>query len=982
MKLTRFTLLAIAFLACLSTTFAQKSYEWKTATSGGYAYKYVSNDPMKARFYTLANGLTVILSENHKEPRIAALIPTRAGSNTDPRTNTGLAHYLEHMLFKGTDKYGSMDWAKEKPLLDQIDALYEKYNKTTDSVQRKAIYKEIDAKSGEAAKFAIANEYDKMMASMGGQGTNAFTSFEQTCYTEDIPANAIDRFLKLQAERFRSPVLRIFHTELEAVYEEKNRGLDNDGRKVYETRNAALFPTHNYGQQTTIGTIEHLRNPSLVEIRNYFNKYYVPNNMAIIMAGDFNSDELIKKIEASFKYMVTKPVPEYKPAPELPLTGVISREVFGPTPDNITLAWRWLGSVNAREKIVGTIVDELMSNSKAGLIDLNLVKAQKVLRAGSNPEWNKDYTIWTMTGTPKKDQSLDDVKALLMGELDKLKKGDFDESIIKAIASNSKLSAIQGLENNTSRAYGLLGSFISSKATNWNDEAAINDALGNVTKQEVMDFAKKYCGEGYVVVYKKKGTDPSILKVDKPAITPVEVNREAQSEFLKAVNTTPMATIEPKWLDFSKDMKKGKIGNLDALYVQNTDNDLFRMAYRFDMGSWNSKILPIALQYLQFVGTDKMNAEQISTEFYRLASSFNQSYTDHHITLGMSGLNENFAKTVTLFEDLLTKCKKDDAALELLKGRILKQRNDAKLNKGAILQGLSTYAAFGAKNPRNALQFSDAELKALTADELISFLQNLVSYKHSVVYYGPASMENLATTVSGIHKTPATFKADLPLVADFKAITPEKSMVLFTDYDMVQAEVNWIRPTIKFSPTETPIVELYNNYFGGGMSSIVFQTIRESKALAYSTYAYYQTPNNKNEEYRMLAYVGTQADKIHEAIAGMNELLNTFPASEKSLETAKAGMKKNYQTERITQDNIVYFYLGNQDKGVSEDERKAIYQALDKLTLDDLKKFQETQLANKPYNLCVVASEKKVNLEDLKKYGEVKKLSLEEVFGY
>ena len=982
MKLIRLNLLVIALLACLSTTFAQKSYEWKTATSGGYTYKYVSNDPMKARFYTLANGLTVILSENHKEPRIAALIPTRAGSNTDPRTNTGLAHYLEHMLFKGTDKYGSMDWAKEKPLLDQVNALYEKYNKTTDSAQRKAIYKEIDAKSGEAAKFAIANEYDKMMASMGGQGTNAFTSYEQTVYTEDIPANAIDRFLKLQAERFRSPVLRIFHTELEAVYEEKNRGLDNDGRKVYETRNAALFPTHNYGQQTTIGTIEHLKNPSLVEIRNYFNKYYVPNNMAIIMAGDFKSDDLIKKIEASFKYMTTKPVAEYKPAPELPLTGVITREVFGPTPDNISIAWRWNGAMNAREKIVGTIVDELMSNSKAGLIDLNLVKAQKVLRAGSNPEWNKDYSIWSMTGTPKKDQSLDDVKNLLMGELDKLKSGSFDETIIKAIAANFKLTAIQGLENNTSRAYGLLGSFISSKATNWNDETAINDALSKVTKQEVIDFAKKYCGDGYVVVYKRKGPDPSILKVDKPTITPVEVNREAQSAFLKDVNTTPMANIEPKWLDFSKDLKKGKISNLDALYVQNTDNDLFRMAYRFDMGSWNSKILPIALQYLQFVGTDKMNAEQISTEFYRLASSFNQSYTDHHITLGLSGLNENFGKTVALFENLLTKCKKDDAALELLKGRILKQRNDAKLNKAAILQGLSTYAAFGAKNPRNALQFTDAELKALTADELISFLQNLTSYKHIVTYYGPQTMENLAKTVGDIHKTPATFKADLPLVANFETKTPAKPEVLFTDYDMVQAEVNWVRPTIQFNNAETPIVELYNNYFGGGMSSIVFQTIRESKALAYSTYAYYMTPNLKNETYRMIAYVGTQADKIHESIAGMNELLNVFPVSEKNLETAKASMKKNYQTERITQDNIINTYLTNQDKGISTDERKVIYQALDKMSTDDLKKFQDTQLANKPYSLCIVASEKKVNLEDLKKYGEVKKLSLEEVFGY
>jgi predicted Zn-dependent peptidase len=377
-----------------------------------------------------------------------------------------------------------------------------------------------------------------------------------------------------------------------------------------------------------------------------------------------------------------------------------------------------------------------------------------------------------------------------------------------------------------------------------------------------------------------------------------------------------------------------------------------------------------------------MNAEQISTEFYRLASNFNTSYTDHHITLGMSGLNENFDKTVSLFEDLLTKCKKDDAALELLKGRLLKQRSDAKLNKAAILQGLSAYASFGNKNPRNTLQFTDAELKALKAEDLISFLHDLFSYKHTVVYYGPKSVDELATALKTVHQINTSFKADLPLVADFKMQVPSKPEVLFTDYDMVQAEINWVRPTIPYNTAETPIVELYNNYFGGGMSSIVFQTIRESKALAYSTYAFYQTPNTKDEKYRMIAYVGTQADKIHESIAGMNELLNDFPASEKNLETAKEGMKKNYQTERITQDNIIYTYLAGLDKGETTDGRKAIYESLDKLTLADLKKFQDSLLAKKPYSMCIVASEKKVNLEDLNKYGEVKKLTLEDVFGY
>ncbi|RYY06771.1 MAG: insulinase family protein, partial [Sphingobacteriaceae bacterium] len=279
-------LLITCVLVSSGAAFAQSGFVWKQASANGYTYKYVTNDPARARFYTLKNGLTVILSATPKQPRIQTYIAVKAGSKTDPAGHTGLAHYLEHMMFKGTDKFGSLDWSKEKPLLDKIDNLYEQYNKTTDEAKRKEIYKQIDQTSGEAAKFAIANEYDKMMAGMGAQGSNAFTSFEQTVYTEDIPSTAVDKFLTLQAERFRAPVLRIFHTELEAVYEEKNRSLDSDPNKVQESMFAALFPNNNYGRQTTIGTVENLKNPSLKAIRNYYYSYYVPNNMGIIMSGD------------------------------------------------------------------------------------------------------------------------------------------------------------------------------------------------------------------------------------------------------------------------------------------------------------------------------------------------------------------------------------------------------------------------------------------------------------------------------------------------------------------------------------------------------------------------------------------------------------------------------------------------------------------------------------------------------------------------
>ena len=268
LKVLIFVLLTCSFF----TSSAQDKFQWKESSAAGYKYRYVSNDPMKARFYTLKNGLTVILSRNNKVPRINTLIGVRAGSNSDPKDHTGLAHYLEHLLFKGTYLFGSLDSVKEKIYINQIENLYDQYNHTSDETQRKSIYHIIDSVSGIAAKYAIPGEYNKMMTSMGAQGTNAHTSVEETIYEEDIPANAIDKFIALQSERFRNPVFRLFHTELEAVYEEKNRTLDNDVNKVWYAMLETMFPHHNYGQQTTIGTIDHLKNPSLKAIRDFYNK--------------------------------------------------------------------------------------------------------------------------------------------------------------------------------------------------------------------------------------------------------------------------------------------------------------------------------------------------------------------------------------------------------------------------------------------------------------------------------------------------------------------------------------------------------------------------------------------------------------------------------------------------------------------------------------------------------------------------------------
>ncbi|ATL46786.1 peptidase M16 [Chitinophaga caeni] len=978
MKIFKLCLLLV-FVAQLPLL-AQDKYEWKEAKSGGYTYKYVTNDPMQARFYTLDNGLTVILSVNKKEPRIQTLIGVRAGSNNDPKDHTGLAHYLEHLLFKGTDKFGSLDWSKEKPYLDEIEGLYDTYNQTTDEAARREIYRKIDSVSGIAATYAIANEYDKMMTAMGAQKTNAHTWVEETVYEEDIPSNAVDKYLAVQAERFRNPQFRLFHTELEAVYEEKNRGLDNDNNKLFESLLDAAFPTHNYGQQTTIGTIEHLKNPSLKAIRKFYDEYYVPNNMAVVMAGDFDPDYVIKRIDRDFGFMKEKTVDAYAGTKEAAITAPVVRNVYGPDAESVNLAFRLPGASDTKSAVIIGAISQILSNGKAGLFDLNLNQDQKVLGAGSGVLSFKDYSLLYMSGQAKNGQSLEEVRDLMLGQLDILRKGDFDESLLKAIVNNYKFDEMQGLENNNNRATTIMDSYIKSAGKNWAADVAFIDDLGKLTKQQIVDFANKNLEDNYVIVYKRKGEDKNIQKVVKPPITPVAVNRDAQSDFLKSIASMPATPVSPQWLDFNKDIQKGKIGQAEVLSVQNKNNEIFHLYYRIDLGSWDNKLLGLATAYLDFLGTDKLSAQDISKNFYNIACSYSVSSGSENSSMTITGLQENFDKAVSMFEDVIRNCKVDEAAFEALKARIMKSRADAKLSKGQIMRALTNYGLYGQENPYN-YTFTNEELANIKAQDLVNLLHNLVNYKPTIIYYGPKTLTAAITDIKRLHKMPASFLA-VPKGVDFKQQVPQKSSVLFADYDMVQSEVNWVYSNNKYDPAKTAVVGLFNAYFGGGMGSIVFQTIRESKALAYSTYAVYRGPSKKDDLYSTIAYVGSQADKMKEAIAGMNELLNDLPHSEKALEVARKSMKQDIETERITEDGIIFSYLAAKKLGLDYDIRKSVYQKIDQLTFDDINKFHQQNIAHKPYTYCIVGSKDRINQDLLKQYGDVKVVTLDELFGY
>ena len=943
-------------------------------------YETAANDPLNARIYTLDNGLKVYLTAYADAPRVQTNIAIRAGSKNDPADATGLAHYLEHMLFKGTDIYGSLDFEKEAPMLDKIEALYEEYRTIDmdDTDNRERVWSQIDSVSGEAAKFAIANEYDKMVSGLGAKGTNAYTSNEKTVYINDIPSNQIEKWLKLEVERFRYPVFRLFHTELEAVYEEKNMSLDRDGSKMFEALFDGLFPTHQYGQQTTIGTIEHLKNPSLTEIRKYFNKYYVPNNMAICMSGDFDYDETIILINKYWGTFERKDDPTFEVIHEAPITAPVYSEVYGPEAERLYLGFRFEGA-NTEDAKMLTMVDMVLSNSAAGLIDLNLNQAQELIGGGCFPYVLEDYSMHGFYGSPKQGQTLEQVKDLLLAQIEEVKAGNFPDWLVGAIISDLKLNQLKKLESNSGRANEFIDAF--TLGISWEDHQNEMDELGKVTKQEIIDFANAKYADNYIVVYKRNGEDKSVLKVTKPAITPVSVNREDQSEFLVNLLAEEVDDIEPVFLDFENDIEKTTVGDVSLIYKENTENERFKLNYILDMGNDHDNRLKLAVDYLKYLGTAEMSPAQKEEEFYKLGCELSVNCSAEKIQVTLSGLSDNFNESVELFETILAGAVADEEALAELKMSILKKRADAKLDKQVILwRAMGNYAKYGVNSSfMNIL--SEEELGNVSSSELLDLIHNLTSYEHRILYYGPDEMVAVEDKLTALHTTNTELKA-IPAKKEFVENNMDKPLVYVVDYDMKQAEVMMLAKGEKLNIDEYAIIKYHNEYFGGGMSSIVFQEMRESKALAYSVYSTYTIPSDKDDSHYLMSYIGTQADKLADAMLGMTELLDVMPEAEANMNNAKEGIEQKIRTERLTKSRVLSEYENAQKLGVDYDLRKDVYKGVENFDMSSLRDFHNSHISSGTRVVMVLGAKDDLDLEVLKQYGEIKHLTLKDVFGY
>nr|WP_237073351.1 insulinase family protein [Prosthecochloris sp. GSB1] len=944
-----------------------------------YPYTTFSGDSLHTRIYTLKNGLTVYMSPNRDEPRIYTSIAVRAGSKNDPAETTGLAHYLEHMLFKGTDSIGSLDYEKEKVELQKIIDLYEEYRSTDDPDKRTEIYRQIDSVSNFAAQFTIPNEYDKLLSSIGARGTNAYTWVEQTVYINDIPSNQLEKWLSIEAERFRNPVMRLFHTELETVYEEKNMTMDSDSRKIWENLYEGLFSKHTYGTQTTIGKAEHLKNPSIRNVIGYYRSWYVPNNMAICLAGDFDPDEAIKLIDEKFSKLESRAVPEFTPPVEEPIDAPVIKKVTGPEAEELVIGFRFPGA-DSKETDYLTLIDRILYNQTAGLIDLDVNQAQKLLDAQSMLVLMKDYSTHILSAKPREGQSLDEVRDILLAQIGKVKSGDFPDWLLDAVINDLKVEELKTFETNRGRSEAYVDAFV--LGLDWSDVSRRIERLSSITKDELTAFASKAYGDNYVAVYKQHGKSGESTKIVKPSITPLKVNRNTVSAFAKTILSEKTSEIEPVFLDFDKDVETARITGDVLLYtVRNRENDLFSLYYVFDFGTVHSKTIDLALDYLSYLGTSRLTPAEFSRELYRIGASFSAYTSDDHLYLKLSGLHEHFPEALAMLEELLTDAKPDAEALEKLKQGVLKERNDNKLSKRKILfEAMHSYGKYGPSSPFTNVPGNE-ELKALTPDELLAEIGRLMRMRHRVLYYGPGDPSKLAEELAGLPRLDREL-AEPPGSEPFEELEQKENTVYVVDYDMTQAELLMLSRDTLYNPSLAPLITLFNEYYGGGMSSVIFQELREAKALAYSVFSIYRTPRDRKEHNYLFSYIGTQADKLPEALSGMTGLFERLPESPELFATAREGIRRKIRTERITRASILFTLEEAKKLGLDHDIREDIYRETETLGFDDIEKFHNRTFSGKKHTLLVLGRKENLDMKTLERYGTVKTLTLEELFGY
>ena len=965
---TRFALAAAAAATILAAGAVRADWEKISDPLPG--------DPMGVHMYRLKNGLEVYLSENHDTPRFFAEMAVRTGSKYDPVDSTGLAHYMEHLLFKGTQRLGTIDYSQEKPWLDKINALYEERHHAADPKKRDELYLQINQASEEAAKFAIPNELDRIYKSMGARMFNAHTWHEEVVYQVELPANRLRPWAFIESDRFEHPVFRLFQTELETVYEEMNRALDNKDRALQLAVDAKLYKIHPYGQKPTLGSVEDLKNPSLMNLHKFCETWYAPNNFAVFISGDINADEAIAVIDQYFSGWQPRELPKRPTWDDPAPTAREEVRIQFQAEEMVLLAFRTASRLSPDAEAL-TMVDMLLDNATAGLINLNLNQQQRVTRAGAYPMQMNDYGAQYLYGIPKPGQSKEEVEKLLIGQIEHIKHGEFDDWLIQAIVNDFKRMEKTGLESDDSRVDRMRSAWIAFEP--W--EHAINriKRMEAVTRDDVIRVANQYFGAGYIAGY-REDAKREVRHVEKPILPKITIDPTRQSAFAREALDIPCPPMEPVYIAAGRDYEKKEDGRGITFFVnRNPINDVFTFSLRAAAGTRESELAAIAVRMVQISGTERLSPDDLQREWYKLGTTFNAVATDHETVFELSGLDENFEKSVALLMELLWKPTVAPEALEQLKAIILQQRIDSRKEQDTITKALVERHRYG--NDAYYLRMPSTErVNALTAAELQQVIRGMVSARQIVCYTGTLDAAKVRDIVRNDHPVHGLLD-DPPPYKQLNVAAPAASEVFFIQKEAAQAHVQLDFGGAPYDPRISPQVQLYNSYFADGMAGIVFQELREARALAYVAAARYTPGYRKGDQNVMMGVIQTQADKTVDAVGAFVGLLDRMPRAEERYATARESLLNSYRTGKIGFREVLETVLGWERRGINEDPRPSWFDAIIKAeSIDTVMAFQKEAIADKPKLISIVGDKKRINLEALKAFGTVTELGLDEVF--
>ena len=938
--------------------------------------------------FKLPNGLNVFIWEDEKVPEVFGMVAVNVGAKDDPSNYTGLAHYLEHMMFKGTEKVGTLDWEKEKPIYEQIIAKYDEHANVTDPLQKEAISKEINQLTIDAAKYGISNEFSNITQGMGGENLNALTGYDKTVYYNSFPPSEIYKWLELNSERLLNPVFRSFQTELETVYEEYNRGQDQQGRRENEFILGTIFEGHPYAR-SIIGLPEHLKNPQLSKLIEFYNTWYVPENMALILVGNIKTNEVVPLIREKFGRLQSKSLQKKTQFPESSLTG--RKEVSAKMSrfPRVMLAFPGITSASEDDIALDICTSILSNSSQTGLIDKLTLDGDLMAGYAYSMTFNERGSI-VVGAVPYYDmnrrrfESLKSTEKALLNEIKKLQEGKFEDWLVQSIKSSMirnydlKMEINYDMHGQNSVAEAISEIFVSGK--DMSELLGYKEKVASITIEHIKEVAKKYFGSDYYALHMNEGKPAKGVELEKPGYDPILPEREAESVYAKEFRLLPVKYQTPLYANMNE-VNVRQINDRSKLYyMPNTENEVFSLVLKFGIGNAKMPKLELATSLMNNAGImGQMDAQAVKQEFSNLGATSRYYVTDSYLYVVMNGFETNLEESCNLLTRQILLPQLDEKQMNSLKGSYYQQRRIEKSTSEVLKDALREYLFYQGKSDYID-RLSIEEIEALTVSNLTGEFQRATDYEAEIHYVGTLPADDVHSILSkNLPLKEGEKESTSPEIRD-RAVYAENTVLFLPDNDAKQSNIYFFIQGDNYKKEKDPFTEAFNQYFSGGFSGLVTQEIREYRSMAYASSGWFVHPPVEGKESFFIGSLGTQADKTLDAIEVYMDLLTNMPEYPDRIVNIKNFMKETALLDKPQFRDASQKYEDWKLRGYTKSPAETNMPAIDNLTFDDIVRFYNENIKGRPIAIAVVGNPKMIDLKALEKYGKVERLSTSKVF--